>query len=313
MSSRLPRTHRLARIDYPPRAAAFALTFVVVCALFAEHGFAAWELVFAVLCFLVYPHLAYLHARSAPDPKQAELNNLYLDSVVMGIWAVQIHFALWPTAMCLSAIILNNAANGGIRQQFWAGLWSAAAAVAWGALFGYRFNPDTGPLVTGICVFGGFAYVSWVGTIMYTQNRALLRAQHRAQDSEKQFQFVAETQGELVCVLGKDGRILYASSSHERYFDPAVLGTGSIWLGLVHPGDHEQARQFLDRIAITQARQQTRLRMNSGEGSLRMAECHGNPVTDHRGVMTAMVVVTRRASLGVVSNEPGLRDPAPIA
>jgi len=78
------------------------------------------------------PHLAYLHARIALNSKQAELNNLYADSVLMGIWAAQMHFCAVATVMVLSAVILNNAANGGVGRLAWGGAWFAAAAAAWG-------------------------------------------------------------------------------------------------------------------------------------------------------------------------------------
>jgi len=313
MKFSLPPAHRLARINYVPRTAAFALTFLALCALFAERGFTAWELVFAVLSFLVYPHLVYLHARTARDSKQAELNNLYLDAILMGTWVAQIHFALSPTVVILIAITLNNAANGGVRRLFWGSVCFAGAAALWGAAFGYRFDLSTGALVRGISILGIFAYVSWVGTILFVQNKVLARMHHRLKDSESQFNFVAENPGDAVSVLDRQGRILYASSSHSRHFDPSLVGTGSLWLGLVHPDDRERAREFLDTLGTTQTRQRTRLRMVPGEGSLRLVECHGNPVIDHHGNMTAIVVVTQRSTFDVVSTGQGPRDPARTA
>lgn len=313
MKFSLPPAHRLARVNYAPRAVFFALTFLVLCALFAERGFKAWELVFAVLSFLLYPHLAYLHARTAPDSKQAELNNLYLDSILTGIWVALIHFALSPTIVILIAITLNNAANGGVRRLFRGSVCFAAAAAVWGAAFGYRFDLTTGALVRGISIFGIFAYVSWIGTILFVQNKVLVRTHHRLQDSQSQFQFIAENPGDMVSVLDAQGRILYANSSHARHFDPNLFSTGSLWLGLVHPDDHQRAREFLERLATTQTRQRARLRTVSGEGALRLVECHGNPVKDDRGNATAVVVVMQRASLDVVSAGQDPRGPARIA
>jgi PAS domain S-box-containing protein len=313
MKLSLPPAHRLARTNYVPRAAAFALAFLVLCALFAERGFAAWELAFAALSFLVYPHLVYLHARMVPDSKQAELNNLYLDSILMGIWAAQVHFALWPAATALAAVTLNNAANGGAWRLLWGTVCFAAAAAVWGAGFGYRFDPHTGAVVAVLSVLAIFVYVSWVGTILFVQNKVLLRTHHHLQDSEKQFHFVAEHPGDMVSVLDGQGRILYASSSHARHVDPNLAGTGSLWLGLVHPDDHQLAREFLERLAITQTRQRARLRMVPREGPPRLVECHGNPVQDHHGNMTAIVVVTRRADFDVVPTGQGPRGAARTA
>ena len=112
----LPPAHRLARINYPPRALAFAFSLLVLEALMIERGILGWVLFFGVLQFLVYPHLAYLYARIANDSKRAELNNLLADSAMLGAWAAQMHFALWPSCALLASICLNNAANGGLKR-----------------------------------------------------------------------------------------------------------------------------------------------------------------------------------------------------
>jgi len=292
--------HRLARINYAPRAAAFALTFVVLGALFAERGFAAWELAFAALCFLVYPHLAYLHARMALDSKRAELKNLYFDSLLMGIWAAQMRFALWPTVTVLTAVILNNAANGGVRGLFWGGACFAAAAAVWGAGTGYGFDPDTGTVVTSLSILGIVIYISWVGAIMFVQNKVLARMHHHLQDSERQFHFVAENPGDTVSILDRQGRFLHASSSHAKYFDRAVTDSGSSWLGLVHPEDRNRAAAFLHRLATTQLQQSTQLRMITGDGQPRLVDCRGSSVKDHDGATTAIVMVTQHTDSNVL-------------
>jgi len=296
----LPPAHRLARINYAPRVAAFALTFVVLCALFAERGFTALELALAAASFLAYPHLAYLHARLALQSKRAELNNLYADSMLMGLWAVQIDFALWPTVMLLSAIILNNAANGGVGRLLRGNLCFAAAAAAWGAATGYGFQPDTGTAVTALSVLGVVIYASWVGTILFVQNKVLIRMNHHLQDFERQFRFVAENSGEMVSMLDEQGRFLYASSSHARHFDSGLLDPGSRWLGLVHPDDRERARAFLDRLATTRKRQSARLRMDPGRGAARPVDCHGSPAMDAHGVMSGIVMVMQQPGSSAV-------------
>ena len=230
MKLALPPAHRLARINYPPRTFAFAFTFLVFAVLWAERGFEVWELFFAALSFLVYPHLAYFHACIAPDSKRAELNNLYADSILVGIWAAQVHFALWPTAAVLAAVSLNSAANGGLKRLFRGVACFAAAAAAWGAAMGVAFKPDTGPVVTGLSVFGILSYLSWIGVIVFAQNKNLLRARNAQRSSEAQFRFIAENVGDLVSVVDTGGRFLYASVSHEKHFDPDSVGSGADWL-----------------------------------------------------------------------------------
>lgn len=299
----LPPGHRLAHTNYGPRAVAFALVFLVVANLFAERGYSGWDLAFAVLSFLVYPHLVYLHARLAPDSKQAELNNLYLDSILAGVWAAQMHFALAPTVMVATAITLTNAAHGGARRLLWGSLCFVGAAALWGAASGYRFNLTVGPVVRGLSFIGIFVYVAWVGTMVFVQNRVLARAHVRLQDSEKQFHFLAENPGELVSVLDPQGRFRYASPAHAKHFDAAAFTSGSLWLGLIHPDDHERALEFLDRVAATQTRRRVRLRLVPGGGPPRYVECLGNPRKDPQDNVTAIVVITQRLDVNAVGQQ----------
>lgn len=300
MAFRLPPGHRLANVNYGPRTVFFAVVFLVLVNLFAERGFSAWDLAFAVLSFLVYPHAVYLHARMAPDSKQAELNNLYLDSILMGVWTAQIHFALSPTVLVLTAMTLNNAANGGSRRLFWGSACFVGAAAVWGAALGYRFEFTTGPVVRTLSVLGIVAYVAWIGTILFVGNKALARMYARQQDSERQFYFLAENHTETVSVLDPQGRFLYASPSHAKHFDAGLLGSGSLWLGLVHPDDHERARDFLESVASTHTRRRVRVRVVPREGPPRYVECLGSPSKDHRDSVAAIVVVMQRLDVSAV-------------
>jgi hypothetical protein len=73
---RLKRPHRLARICYFPRVFGFYWSFVVVMLLTLERDF-SWTIIpSAVVSFLLWPHLAYLHACLAPVSKIAEQRNL---------------------------------------------------------------------------------------------------------------------------------------------------------------------------------------------------------------------------------------------
>jgi len=108
MPLQLPQAHRLARINYPTRSGTFAFSFLIVVAFLVERGFSAGTLFFGVLTLLIYPQLAYLHARIAVDSKRAEFRNLIFDSVLMGLWVAQLHFALWPFCAALTAVSLGD-------------------------------------------------------------------------------------------------------------------------------------------------------------------------------------------------------------
>ncbi len=289
----LPPAHRLARINYPPRALAFAFSLLVLEALMIERGIRGWVLFFGVLQFLVYPHLAYLHARIAVDSKRAELNNLLADSLTLGAWAAQMHFALWPVCGLLASSCLNNAANGGPKRFAYGAAAFGGGAVAWGAVLGYELEPETGPLVSGLCLAGIVAYSSWIGIILHQQNRRILRAREALRSSEEQFRFIAEHAGDFVAVLDADGRFRYASVSHLEHFPAESVTEGGDWLALVRPEDRARARDFLSYMIRSRSGERAELRTVAAKGSPRVFECEGNPVWDHRGGAEMVILVCR--------------------
>jgi len=289
----LPPAHRLARVNYPPRALAFAFSLLVIEALMIERGVRGWVLVFGVLQFLVYPHLAYLHARIATNSKRAEFNNLIVDSLTLGAWTAQMHFALWPSCGLLAAICLNNAAMGGPKRfAYGTGLF-AGGALVWGAVLGYPFEPATGLLVSVLSFAGVVTYTSWIGSILYQQNKRMIRARDALRSSEEQFRFIAEHAGDFVAVLDADARFRYASASHLAHFSVESVAEGADWLALVHPDDRERARNFLRYMMRSRSSERLDLRMVGQSGPLRVLECEGNPVWDHRGNAEMVILVCR--------------------
>lgn len=95
----------------------------------------------AVFSCLLWPHLAYLHAKHSPDPFRAELRNFVLDSFFAGSWAPLMHFNLLPSVV-LVAVVMADKLNTGIR-----GLWQRSlygmigAMVGVGALMGFAWQP----------------------------------------------------------------------------------------------------------------------------------------------------------------------------
>ena len=127
MALALAPAHRLARINYAPRALAFAYVFLVLEALMLERGASGWTLAFGALQFLAYPHLAYLHARLAPDSKRAEVINLAFDAFTLGMWTAHAQFALWWSAkheslfnertLAQGLVLMRAPPNGGFQLR----------------------------------------------------------------------------------------------------------------------------------------------------------------------------------------------------
>ncbi|QKK01931.1 MAG: hypothetical protein HND55_04220 [Pseudomonadota bacterium] len=52
-------------------------------------------LLLAAVSFLVYPHVVYRAAARARESKRAELLNLQIDSVLLGLWVAGLGFHAW--------------------------------------------------------------------------------------------------------------------------------------------------------------------------------------------------------------------------
>ena len=107
--------HRVARTNYAVRAVSFAYCFLVIGLVFWERhmGLAAWVLLAAQ--FLAYPHLLWLRARGARDPRAAELQHLYLDPLLLGAWMAMAGLPTWVAYAALFSTALNNAMSSSER------------------------------------------------------------------------------------------------------------------------------------------------------------------------------------------------------
>src|SRR3954468_14163462 len=190
---RMPSTggHPMARIHYAIRAGAFAYSFLVLAIHGAERGFGAWYWLALVVQFLVYPHLAYLHARRAVEPRRAERINLYLDATLLGAWIGVLHFPLWIAYAALFSTSLNAIVVFGAVRGAWVIAAFAAGAAVGMALRGVEFLEETSPLVTMLCFVGSHAYSGAVGAVVYA-------LRERVRDSEARYRLLAENAADLI-------------------------------------------------------------------------------------------------------------------
>ena len=170
---------------------------------------------------------------------------------------------------------------------------NALGAIGWGAFSGYRFYPDTGPVVSVLSGVGIVGYISYIGQLLFDQNTRLLRTRNALRKSEEQFRFIAEHAGDLVAVLDPLRLIRYASASHARYFKPDSYEPEKPWLELVHPEDRDQARQFLDLFATAGTRERVHLRLLTASGASPVMECQGNTVWDDTRNVQMVVLILR--------------------
>jgi PAS domain S-box-containing protein len=260
---------RLVRTNYVVRTAALAYAFLTIGLHLWEHGSSlpVW-LCFAVQ-FLAYPHALYWRALRAAQPVRAELDNLYIDSTLLGAWIAFLGFPTWIAFGLLGATMLNATVNRGLLGTAVALGCTAAGAAVVMAIGGFRYSPATSELVTALCFFGILGYTCAVGQVVYLQNRRIVRTREKLRASEERYRLIAENAGDLIAMLDHEGRWLYASPSYQRILDPADLAPGADAFRRVHPDDAERARASVLRSAATGKPREVALRLVDREGRVR--------------------------------------------
>jgi diguanylate cyclase (GGDEF)-like protein len=187
----LPAPHRIARLYYVPRSIGFALVLIASLFLFAEGTVEPVLLPYAVLVFLVYPHLAYFRACLAREKKRAELQHLVLDAFLLGSWVAAIGFNLGLGFALLGAACLNSAMTGGMTGLSRAvGGFAAGAAVAI-LVLGFRFTPQEHLGVTVLALASVLVYMMIVAVLFHSQNRRLVGIRDEIERKKRLFESLA--------------------------------------------------------------------------------------------------------------------------
>ena len=269
---------KLARLDYAVRTGAFAWCFVTIGIHIAPQGYgwAAWSLLVAQ--FLVYPHVVYWRAVKSHHPNRAERDNLFLDSVFLGVWAAALGFPTWISYTIVGSALLNAVINRGGVGMLWAALCSLAGMVLWGLLVGFRYEPQESVLVTALCVLGSVIYVSTVGYVVYGQTRRLSSARDALGKSEERYRLIAENAADLIAMVDHEGRWLYTSPSYRNVLGDADLAPGTDAFLKAHPDDAEQARVAVRRAAASGKARDLSLRLVDRGGRMRQFKTHVHAV-----------------------------------
>lgn len=291
------RVPQMVLVNYRIRTVSFGWSLFVVGLMLWERmaGPLAWGLLVAQ--FFVYPQLAWLHARLAPDPRRAELRNLDLDSLLLGAWVAGLGFPIWIVYAALLSTSLNNAVLRGWQGAARSVVLCAAGALAWIVPMGFTYQPGTSTLVTAMCLLGSLAYTGALGVVVHGQQRRLRTARETLRESEHRYRLIAEHAGDLVAMVDRDGRWLYASPSYARIFRDEDLGVGADAFRNLHEEDQFRVRGALQVVVRSGEPCRLRMRVHTISGDVRRLETMVHPVKDQdgamRGAITGAVMASR--------------------
>ena len=257
----------LVRTYYLVRVVAFAALFVTIGLHMQGHGYGivAWGLL--ALQFLVYPHLVYYRALTASDQLRAELSNLLIDSLLVGIWSAALAFPTWIAFTLFIGTALNNAINKGWRGALAALAVYFAGALGWGLAAGFEVAAPTDLSVTSLCLVGLSVYVLGLGNIVYAQNRKLRATREALRKSEEDYRLITENAGDLIAMLDAEGRWAYTSPSYRRLLAEDALQSGVSALLSIHPEDRDGVRARLRKAADSGESQEFLYRLVASDGA----------------------------------------------
>ena len=292
MNAALP-VSRQVRTIYTVRVAAFVWCFLVVALHAWERGFGLALWLCAALHFLVYPHLAYLRSAHARDQRKAEMQNLYVDSLLLGVWIAMLEFPMWIAFAFTFSPALNAIVNRGLK-----GFGTSTALTCVGILFGvvaggFRYWPMTSNLTTTLCFAGALAYSAGVGWVLWRQTQHMAEAREKLREGERRYRLITEHAADLVAMVDRDARWRYASPSYARIFTPEDMAAGGDAFRNVHEEDQFRVRGALQVVMRSGESTRIRMRLHTIRGDVRRFEALVHAVREEDGTVTGAVMASR--------------------
>lgn len=165
--------HRLARMGYRVRSAAFAYVFLVIGVYLWERYAGLTAFVLLALQFVIYPQVVYAVVRRARRQKRAELNAQYLDALLFGVWTAALGFPTWIAYATCMGTALNAAVAKGLPRVAYTLAIYGIGMLLWIVFGKHTYLSGTSTLVTSMCFFGSMVYAIAIGCVVQDLNQKL--------------------------------------------------------------------------------------------------------------------------------------------
>lgn len=171
--ARARRARAFVRRVYPMRNLGLLLLALPYLSELYEQAESWLYWLLAGLNILVWPHVAFLWARSAPDPVAAEFRNLLIDVAFGVFWIVVSEVSLVPAAVMIGMLASDRLAAGGWLLLGRAVLVGVVCYVLYAALLGWPFQPVTSNRTTWLAMPSVVAYMVALSHVNYRLTRRI--------------------------------------------------------------------------------------------------------------------------------------------
>ncbi len=168
-----PRPHWIVQTNYRLRALSFGTVFIAIALDWYGTGVSPLMWTMLALQFLIYPHLVYLRARWGNLSQETELNNLLVDSLLIGIWIPALQFAVWPSFGLWLGSTLNITIIRGVKGLRDGTLMFLAGVVGSVSVFGLHVATETGWPTTLLMMFSISVYLLAIANASNNRNASL--------------------------------------------------------------------------------------------------------------------------------------------
>jgi PAS domain S-box-containing protein len=169
----------------------------------------------------------------------------------------------------------------------------AAGALAWTVPMEHFRYTGTTPLVTALCFLGSLAYTTMIGVVVFGQSRRLREARESLRAGEQRYRLITEHAGDLVAMVDRDGRWLYASPSYSKILGRETLVEGRDAFAMLHEEDQFRVRGALQVVVRSGETCRLRMRLRTASGEVRRLEALVHAVRDEAGAITGAVIASR--------------------
>jgi PAS domain S-box-containing protein len=111
--------------------------------------------------------------------------------------------------------------------------------------------------------------------------------------NDERFRLITENIGDLITVLGLDGRACYANAACRALLGEDAVGEGSNWFQSIDPQDLLRVRCALDRVMATGVAERFEFRHRLGHGAIRHMDANGAVLRNGAGRVANILIVAR--------------------